>query len=136
MSSYERHIKTMDEPTKCNLCNFKSCTNIGMRYHKLKIHGEKTQKIRSDCFKCNHKHAAIYIKTEGEPRKCNVCDFMSCTKLGMTLHRRKSHDMEPEKNQFVCSKCNQKLKSRGAIKAHMKTRYQPKQCDLCVFDNT
>ena len=122
------HMKTKDTLTNCNICEFKSCTNTGMNYHKLKYHGEtktismsigqldkpKLRHFTFECVKCDQKfenktNFHVHMTTQDKPSKCDVCNFKSCTDLGMISHKKKIHGVMPK---TLLSNCMKWLKNR------------------------
>ena len=101
-------MKSKDEPTICEHCDFKSCTKIGFSLHMKKVHGNgiehhmkkvKTQSIRNvECKRCDMKFSGrknlwIHMKNTANdnPIKCSNCVFKACNKFCLVCHMNKNH---------------------------------------------
>ena len=94
LTRYNRHIersKKFDNPKKCAVCNFSSCT--GLQNHKcLNEIVEKPNQF--SCSKCDwkfslHFHLRRHLeRSKGieKPQKCAICNFSSCTPSGLGRH--------------------------------------------------
>ena len=146
-------MKTKDELTMCESCNFKSCTKLGFSHHMKKVHGLNQSGF--ECPKCDQKfHSRVTLrsheKTKQELQKCEDCGFKSCTYLGFLSHLRKMHGKKYEKSNikdnhnskfgklriFNCIKCDQKFYSRANLEFHVKKiRDEVLSCSKCDFNS-
>ena len=100
-ANLELHLKTKDELTMCESCNFKSCTKLGFSHHMKKVHGLNQSGF--ECPKCDQKfHSSVLLrsheKTKQDEHICEDCGFKSCTYLGFLSHLRKTHGKKSEKS--------------------------------------
>jgi KRAB domain-containing zinc finger protein len=147
-ANLEIHMKSKDEPTICEHCDFKSCTKLGFSNHMKKVHGIKPKLIHDaeitnrNCNKCGKQFShirslEIHMATKDELTNCDLCDFKSCTKIGMSTHKRNNHGIKLKMNIariFNCIKCDQKFYSKANLEFHeKKIRDEILPCSKCDF---
>ena len=148
-ANLELHLKTKDELTMCESCNFKSCTKLGFSHHMKKVHGLNQSGF--ECPKCDQKfHSSVLLrsheKTKQDEHICEDCGFKSCTYLGFLSHLRKTHGKKSEKSIlkeytnfakpriYNCIKCDQKFYSKENLEFHVKKiRDDVLSCSKCDF---
>ena len=102
-------MKSKDEPTICEHCDFKSCTKLGFSNHVKKVDGIKPKLIHDaetknkNCNKCGRQFShirslEIHTATKDEQTNCELCGFKSCTKIGMATHKRNNHGIKLKMN--------------------------------------
>ena len=48
--------------------------------------------------------------------KCEVCEKVCKTKAGLTIHRRRIHEVSPLKKTFTCTKCKEEFQQEANLK--------------------
>merc|ERR1711884_965361 len=120
-----------------------------MGIHKSKSHAKMTKEQLKDpntkfpCDQCNvafkwngnlakHKEAKSYVL-----KICHMCSFKSCTKMGLNLHKNRSHAKMTKaqlKGKLQCSRCDLLFSDRRDLENHQKKQtFILKTCDSCSF---
>ena len=86
----------------------------------------------------SHKKSSAYINDQ--KHQCKICDFVSCTNKGLSIHIEREHskdELSKEKRKFHCDKCSYICFSNSHLKDHFKTQeYKLNKkyfCDLCDY---
>ena len=132
-SVYISHMKYQSKPLRfCRLCNFKSCTRNGLTMHYRETHPEvmipekmsdgnpNAKRIIDENLKCNRcddrfpsqKKMLRHLLSKDDPLKnCPMCNFKSCSYLGLTLHCKKEHPNEYHqlRSKFICGELANKV---------------------------
>ena len=147
-ANLELHLKTKDELTMCESCNFKSCTKLAFSHHMKKVHGPKLESILNQsgfkCPKCDQKfHSRLLLRshektTKQDEHTCEDCGFKSCTYFGFLSHQKKVHGKKPEQRfsnamSYNCTECDHKTNSKPNLDIHMKSKDEPTICEHCDF---
>ena len=145
MKNFEIHMATKDELTYCDLCDFKSCTKLGMTTHMRKNHGPKLERNLNGfkCPKCDQKfhsrrNLRSHEKAKQDVQKCEDCGFKSCTYFGLLNHQKKVHGKKPEQSNlsakfYNCTECDYKTQNKPILDIHMKSKNEPTICEHCDF---
>ena len=145
-----KHKETTSDVLKiCHICSFKSCTKMGLAFHKRKSHNKmskeqlKDPKTKFACDRCNvvfkwNRDLGKHKEAKSDVLKiCHMCSFKSCTKMGLTLHKNRSHakmTKEQLKDKLQCSRCDLLFSDRRDLENHQKKQtFILKTCDSCSF---
>ena len=121
---------------ECDLCDFVSCSEAGLRSHQTRIHTISTinNQFPKTCDLCDYE---VKNKTELKRQlkvhsykainfKCKECEFFCNTELEMQVHIGKKHT-----DNFDCGICESEMKSMLKLRIHQTTceRYKCEHCD-------
>ena len=137
-----------------SLCNSINFCDASKNVHKKNIHCKEGKlsisynRRKYSCKSCDQvfynkqnlqNHMDARMKTNGWVKKCNVCSFQSCTMIGLSIHKKISHnkkdqklqenqstpkkfkeisstrkinEKKPKENTFHCTDCNEEFLSK------------------------
>ena len=124
---------------KCNLCEFSSTSEKGLKTHKSRMHTtshngvETSSSYPKECEICeksirNEREMKTHLKTHSYIRpvfKCEKCEFCSENVFTMEVHQGKNHD-----KNFECGLCGFFAKSEEDLDLHLFT-CEIYSCDDC-----
>ena len=110
-----------EECFKCDVCDFETSKEKGLKIHKKRKHGAKAVcDLCEETFETTrdlkiHRNKHSYISNEYETEnKCKKCDFQSETIETMEVHVGK-HKVE----YFECGLCDYKFEDLGKLTTHL-----------------
>ena len=162
LNRLKRHMeksKLYDQP--CHLCNFLPCTAKSLSRHKCqksqeaKVHSCQNCDMKFEWPKALQKHNET-TKKLNKPKKCDQCNFTSCTSFGINRHFLREHPNlqhtsrkvdTPEKisfpenylklsvfdNEFKCAKCGMAFYFQKGYQKHIESVESPSVCNHCNF---
>ena len=169
LKRHEQISKGVQNIQTCNECSFTSCTSSGLKSksHKCLKSADGGRETKN-CNKCGKQFSRIkdfekHIATKDELTNCGLCDFKSCTKVGMAIHMKfhtltMKKENPPEdmvldivdnvssidekcpkntnntsKRPHQCNKCYRSFHNKANLELHMKTKDELKMCESCDF---
>ncbi len=123
-------------PLVCDTCGHKCFDELGLRFHKMRMHTPKTFK----CDVCDKAFSALFLlkthKRKHEPersKKCGLCGEM-------VLNKQFSHHVDMHDGPAQCEYCAQQFSYRKLLNCHVKrvhsdrigkVRTRDFTCDQC-----
>ena len=160
--NFHMNTLTYGAPKACKSCTFKACTVLGLRSHEKRAHREtkddnnysKKPKLdlniasentdpRKDlkCIYCDAEFFGLKkmivhqgLDTYGAPKSCQICDFKSCSRLGLKRHVFKIHETKDYLDR-QCKFCDMKFFSEKDVEQHqnISTYGSPMSCEKCQY---
>ncbi|OWR48568.1 zinc finger protein 208 [Danaus plexippus plexippus] len=116
-------IHRPDNPLKCHKCHYIARHQKGLDWHSRKFHDKNDD---DKCQYCNKvfTSASGLAKHLSVTKKCDECDYVSCSKHLIDLHGVKKHgwlkiDKAKKPNGFECAECSWSSSSKLKIMLHL-----------------
>lgn len=122
----------------CNLCEYKSLTNMNLSKHKKAIHDKIKDVLCDKCeYKCATRRSLLmhnrYIHDKIRDFECDKCDYKCSAKGDLSKHQKIVHDKIKD---FVCNLCDYKCSTNSHILTHKRAvhdKIKDSQCNKCDF---
>ena len=110
----------MQDPTLCQICEFKSKSEKGLKIHMMRKHANIEQLDGNMSFENSE---------EKDTSKCEFCDYRVHNQNVMERHIRYDHEEEDhayvlkckrEKDPYYCRACDRSMSSKSSFEFHMK----------------
>ena len=131
-SKLNSHMTTQSfktNPVHCNLCSFKSCSEMGLITHEREVHDKETKTSPTD-----NQELSEYEKNRREKR--NEIFGKSLNEKVLAL-KPESKSLEKEINptkKYQCKKCDYNCSDKKKLKRHtMASQGNPIQCNQCSY---
>ena len=123
------------EKLQCDLCDFRSISQISIWKHKKRIHDSEN---KYDCSHCDYTtnesatHLRYHVKRKHSSVKdlqCDECEYKASVNANLIRHKRRNHDTF----RIKCTSCNF-IGTRAALIDHMSNIHgDMKQCNDCDY---